>query len=182
MAEAYPMARTAMLANSGIKAMRVNDQDQEQNVRLASQSVQNAAVSGDPWIPIVGNIDFQELTSNGTALKAQEFLLYMQSLDNFRLKTYGLDNGGIFEKSAHTLESEQSMNVGGQQSRVYQDGLTIRQNFCDIVNSVWGLGIWCEPAQSAIGDLDMDGVAVDEKDQSGTVPGEQPAEESDNVE
>ena len=74
------------------------------------------------------------------------------------------------------------MNVGGQQSRVYQDGLTIRQNFCDIVNSVWGLGIWCEPAQSAIGDLDMDGTAVDEKDQSGTVPGEQPAEESDNVE
>lgn len=182
MAEAYPMARTAMLANSGIKAMRVNDQDQEQNVRLASQSVQNAAVSGDPWIPIVGNIDFQELTSNGTALKAQEFLLYMQSLDNFRLKTYGLDNGGIFEKSAHTLESEQSMNVGGQQSRVYQDGLTIRQNFCDIVNSVWGLGIWCEPAQSAIGDFDMDGTAVDEKDQSGMVPGEQPAEESDNVE
>lgn len=176
MAEAYPMARTAMIANSGIKGMRVNDQDQQQNVKLASQSVQRAAVTGDPWIPIIGNIDFQELTSSGTALKAQEFLLYMQSLDNFRLKTYGLDNGGIFEKSAHTLESEQAMNVGGQQSRVYQDGLTIRQNFCDIVNAIWGLGIWVEPAESAVGDLNMDGAAVDERDQSGT-QAEQPQAE-----
>lgn len=180
MAEAYPMARTAIIANSGIKAMRVNDEGQQQNVKLASQSVTQAALEGDPWIPIVGNIDFQDLTTSGSALKAQEFLLYMQSLDNFRLKTYGLDNGGIFEKSAHTLESEQAMNVGGQQSRVYQDGLTIRQNFCDIVNAIWGLGIWVETSESVVGDVNMDGKNVDELDQSGAVEGEQPQMEMGN--
>jgi hypothetical protein len=44
-----------------------------------------------------------------------------------------------------------------------QDGLSIRQNFCNICNSIWGLGIWCEPAQNVSGaDIDNDGVLYDE--------------------
>lgn len=181
MAEAYPMARTAIIASSGVKGMRVNDQDQQANVKAASRSVTRAAMEGDPWIPIIGNLDFQDLTSNGSALKAQDFLLYMQSLDNFRLKTYGLDNGGIFEKSAHTLESEQTMNMGGSQSRVYQDGLTLRQQFCDIVNAIWDIGIWCDISESAQGDINMDGMPVDEKDQSGAMTGDQPQGAQDDM-
>ena len=29
-----------------------------------------------------------------------------------------------------------------------QDGLEIRQHFCNIVNSIWGLGIWVEANQT----------------------------------
>ena len=72
------------------------------------------------------------------------------------------------------------MNVGGQQSRVYQDGLTIRQNFCDIVNAIWGLGIWVETSESVVGDVNMDGKNVDELDQSGAMEGEQPQMEMGN--
>ena len=43
-----------------------------------------------------------------------------------------------------------------------QDGTSIRQNFCNIVNSIWGLGIWCEPAQNVMGaDIDGDGLMYD---------------------
>ena len=46
-----------------------------------------------------------------------------------------------------------------------QDGLSIRQNFCNIVNSIWGIGIWCEPAQNISGtDTDGDGVIYDRND------------------
>lgn len=173
MAEAIPFARTSLIANSGVKGMRVNDQDQANNVQLASQSVTNASKTGSPWIPIVGNIEFQDLTSAGSALKSEEYLIYLQALDNYRLSLYGLKNGGLFQKKSHMLESEQEMNDGNT-GLVYQDGLTIRQNFCDFVNAVWGLGIWCEASETAVGrDDNMDGMIQDEDDQSG-IPGEQP--------
>ena len=47
-----------------------------------------------------------------------------------------------------------------------QDGTSIRQNFCNIVNSIWDLGIWCEPAENVSGtDANGDGVAYDRNEQ-----------------
>ena len=88
-------------------------------------------------------------------------MLAMQSLDNLRLSGYGIDNGGLFEKKAHELQTEADLN-GGPVGLVMQDGLSIRQNFCNIVNSIWGIGIWCEPAENIIGaDINGDGVVYD---------------------
>ena len=102
----------------------------------------------------------QELT-DGATLKAEEFMLALQSLDNFRLSTYGIDNGGLFQKKAHELQSEADIN-GGPVGLVLQDGLSIRQNFCNIVNSIWGIGIWCEPAENIMGmDQNGDGAIYD---------------------
>lgn len=173
MSEAFPMARTSLIANSGIKGMRVADQDSETNVKLASSSVTQAALNGEPWIPITSMQEFQDLTSAGSAMKSEEYLLYMQSLDNLRLQTYGLPNGGLFQKKAHELQSEADLNSGSD-SLIYNDGLTLRQSFCDLVNALWGLGIWCDISESAIGvDQNMDGEAIDKQDQSG-MPGTQP--------
>ena len=77
-------------------------------------------------------------------------MLAMQSLDNFRLSTYGLENGGLFHKKQQMLQSEQEMNDGNT-SLVYQDSLTRRQEFCNIVNSIWGLNIWCEEVETSEG-------------------------------
>ena len=166
MAESFPLARTSLIANSGIKGMRVNDEDQQATVKAASKSITRAALNGDIWIPVVGNIEFQELT-DGSALKSEEFLLYMQALDNFRLSLYGLDNGGLFQKKSHMLEAEQEMNAGNV-GLVYQDGLALRQKFCNLVNSIWGLGIWVEPSETVLNlDYDQDGDIDDDKDQSG---------------
>ena len=184
MAEAFPLARTSLIANSGIKGMRVNDEDQQATVKSASRSITRAALNGDIWIPIVGNIEFQELT-DGSALKSEEFLLYMQALDNFRLSLYGLDNGGLFQKKSHMLEAEQEMNAGNV-GLVYQDGLALRQKFCNLVNSIWGLGIWVEPSETVLNlDYDQDGDIDDDKDQSGVgneLPANQVSEEGENAE
>lgn len=163
MAECIPFMRTSLLLSTGVKGLRVQDADQAQNAADASRSMERAALEGDPYVPIVGNVDFQELNDGQTA-KAEEYMLAMQSLDNFRLSTYGIDNGGLFEKKAHELQSEADIN-GGPVGLVMQDGLSIRQNFCNIVNSIWGLGIWCEPAENIIGaDIDGDGLAYDRND------------------
>lgn len=164
-AEVIPMARTNLIASCGIKGMRVQDQDQQQNVEDAARSLQHNALTGKPWIPIVGNVEFQELTDNATG-KVQDYFLALQSLENFRLSTYGIDNGGLFEKKAHELQSEADIN-GGPVGLVMQDGTSIRQNFCTIANSIWGLGMWCEPAENIIGaDITGDGLEYD-RDESG---------------
>lgn len=65
--------------------------------------------------------------------------------------------------------------AAGQVSFELQDGLAQRQRFCDIANSIWGLGIWCEVSEVASGqDTNGDGLIADEQDQSGAAPGQQP--------
>ena len=163
MAECIPFMRTAMINSTGIKGVRVHDQDQEQNVAEGARSVERAALTGNPWVPVIGSVEFQELT-NGQLGKSEEYLLAMQALDNLRLSTHGIKNAGMLEKKAHMLQDEQDMNAGPVEL-VLQDGLSIRQNFCNIVNSIWDLGIWCEPSESAINaDLDKDGVAYEENE------------------
>lgn len=175
MSDCIPFMRTALLNSTGVQGMRVNSQDEQSNVTAASSLINKAALNGEKYVAIIGNIDFQNLT-DGEVAKSEEFLLAMQALDNFRLSTYGIENGGLFEKKAHTLESEQAMNTGNT-GIVYNDGLKIRQHFCDVVNSIWGLGIWCMPSEQAMGvDMSGDGIAMDEEDQSGTAQGEQPEE------
>ena len=134
MAECIPYMRTCLLAGSGIKGIRVQDADQADNVHDAARTMKHAALNQEPWIAIEGNVEMQELT-DGAVLKAEEYMLALQSLDNFRLSTYGIDNGGLFEKKAHELQSEADIN-GGPVGLVMQDGLAIRQNFCNIVNSI----------------------------------------------
>lgn len=164
MAECPAYMRTALIQGTGVQGVRVNDADQQAAVMEGSDSLQEAALTGDPWVPIVGNIEFQQLTGENVQ-KSEEYMLAMQSLDNLRLSGYGIDNGGLFEKKAHELQSEADIN-GGPVGLVLQDGLAIRQNFCNIVNSIWGLGIWCEPAQNIMGaDTDGDGLTYDRNDQ-----------------
>lgn len=161
MSNCIPYMNTALLLATGVEGIRVNDADQKDDIAVANRSMENAALTGEPYIPITGNVEFQEL-NNGNVAKAEEYMLAMQSLDNLRLSGYGIDNGGLFEKKAHELQSEADIN-GGPVGLVMQDGLSIRQNFCNIANSIWGLGIWCEPAQNVSGaDIDGDGLMYDE--------------------
>lgn len=159
-AECIPFMRTNLIASSGVKGMRVGDADQQDDVFQANQQIVSGALTGNINVPIVGTVEFQELASQIGA-KPAEFMLAMQSLDNFRLSTYGLENGGLFEKKQHILESENQVNQSNV-GLILQDGLSIRQNFCNIVNSIWGLNIWCEPSENETTDLNGDGVQYDE--------------------
>ena len=133
-AECIPFMRTNLIASSGVKGMRVGDADQQDDVFQANHQIMSGALTGNINVPIVGTVEFQELASTVGA-KPAEYMLAMQSLDNFRLSTYGLENGGLFEKKQHILEAENQVNQTSV-GLVMQDGLSIRQNFCNIVNSI----------------------------------------------
>ena len=174
-AEAFPLARTNLVNNCGVEGLRVTDEDASAQVESANNALVSAALNGRKYIPITAQIEMQELSAS-SALKSEEYLMYMEALDNFRLGLYGLENGGLFQKKAHMLGAEQQMNTQNT-GRILQDGLTLRQNFCDIVNAIWGLGIWCEVSETATGmDYNMDGEVQNDRDQSGEMSGEQPEE------
>lgn len=161
MSDCVPFLHTALMNSTGVAGMKVNNQDEYANVEAASRSINHAALNGKKWIPIVGSIDFQDLSS-GNIAKSEEFLLTLQALDNLRLSTLGLDNGGLFQKKSHMLAAEQEMNAGNT-GLIMQDSLTLRQHFCNIVNSIWGLGMWCEASEVTLGiDRNMDGQVSDD--------------------
>ena len=160
MAECFPYMRTALKNSTGVQGMRVGTENESANVWAANNAINKAALEGDSKVPIVGTVDFQDLTSGETA-KAEEFLLAMQSLDNYRLSLYGLDNGGLFQKKSHMLQAEQEMNTGNV-GLVMRDSLQNRQDFCTLCNSLFGLNMWCEVSETVIGmDTTGDGVAGD---------------------
>lgn len=174
LADCLPMARTALICNSGIKGIKVSDPDQAPIVKAASDATYISAITGSPWVPIGSQVDMEDLTSAGTALRSEEFLLMMQGVDNYRLSLYGLKNGGLFQKKAHMLEAEAEMNDGNV-GIVYNDGLLRRQQFCDIINSRWNLGVWCDASESVVGtDRNGDMMVGDTEDQSGEYQGSQP--------
>lgn len=160
MAECVPMARTALLNSTGVNGMRVGSADEAANVYTANEALKAAALNGQSKIPIIGIQEFQDLSS-GEIAKAEEYFQAMQALDNFRLSTYGLENGGLFAKKAHELQTESDMNTR-KGSRALQDGLTNRQNFADMANSLFGTSILVEVGESEVGDVNMDGVGYDD--------------------
>lgn len=177
MSECVPYMQTSLLLGTGIQGIRVQDADQAHNVTDAARSMKDAALTQSPWIAVEGAVEFQELAT-GQLAKAEEYMLAMQSLDNLRLSGYGIDNGGLFEKKTHLLESEAEIN-GGPVGLVLQDGLQIRQNFCNIVNSIWGLGIWCDVNQNiSRADTDGDGLYYEDDSDGGNTGVESDSEEN----
>lgn len=165
MSDCIPFMRTALLNGTGVMGMRVGNENEQAAVDAASNAINKAALEGRKYVGIMGQLDFQELT-DGPVAKAEEYMLALQSLDNFRLSLYGLDNGGLFQKKSHMLQAEQEMNAGNT-GLVAEDGLRNRQKFCTIANTLWGGSMWCEPSECTIGiDRDGDMVAGDDGEHS----------------
>lgn len=162
-AECIPFMNTALQSSTGVTGMRVPDDDSAASVMAANNSTKLAALNGQRYIPITGTIDFQEL-AGGSVMKSSEYMQAMESLDNFRLSLFGLQNSGLFQKKSHMLQEEQDL-AGGNVGLIMDSGLKIRQRACNIINSIWSLGVWVEVAESAVSiDKNMDGEISDEED------------------
>ena len=179
-ASMIPYARTAAMLSTGVKGVRVNDSAEAEDVMVGSNTIDVAAQTGNPWVPLLGKLDYQEL-NGGVAYKPTDFMQLMQSLDNVRLSTYGIDNGGLFEKKSQILESENSINASNT-AVALTDGLAIRQNFCNIVNSIWHLGIWCDVTETAAMRDDNGDGRIDENDPTASQSGSEGGNSDGNTE
>ena len=129
-----PYLNTLLSNNTGVNGVRVNDDSEQSSVSRASDTCNLAALNGKRWIPITGTLDFQDLSSPVAGARAEDMLLTMEAIDNIRIGTYGVDNGGIFEKKAHLLESENRAS-NASTGLVCEDGLWQRREFANLINS-----------------------------------------------
>ena len=156
--------RTALLNATGVRGVRVNTEDESFQVYEASKSMNDAALAGQKYIPMIGDgLDFQDFT-DGTVGKAEDFLLAMQSIDNMRLGALGLGSNAIFEKKAHELQTEANM-AQGSVSLILEDSLLRRQTACQIAAKLWGIPMSVNVSEPASGfDANMDGVVSQNKE------------------
>ena len=167
-ADCIPFIRTNLILATGIQGLRVTDADVGKfEASMLAQKMYTAALNGEPYTALTANAELQELQPNSTT-KASEYFLALQSIDNLLLSTHGLENTGLYEKKAHILESENQVNATNV-SLTLADRLAWRQNFCNIVNSIWDLGMWCEVAEPVVGmDMNQDGIPYDENGNAGS--------------
>ena len=172
MAKHLPLLQTKLIASSGVRGLRVANADDSGQVLISNDSIRRAALNSDIFIPITASQEFQDLATLSEGSRIEDLYMSLQSLENIRLANYGLDHGGIFEKKAHVLESEQAMNQSNV-GLVFKDALRLRQEFCNRVNSLFGLSIWVEPSEAVLGiDNNLDGYSYDIDDGSNVEGGE----------
>lgn len=164
--EIIPFMRTSLLNGTGIEGMKIDSPDMAEEVINASNLLVKASLMGQRWIPMASGVT-SEVLSHSQGAKTEEFLLAIQSLDNWRLSFHGLENGGLFQKKAHMLESEQAGNTGNA-GLIMADKVQNRQEFCNIANSIWGLAMWAESSEivSEI-DRNMDGEMDNDDSEAG---------------
>ena len=151
-----PFMRTALTNATGIVGVRVQNQDEASNVAAANSSLKEAALNGKMFIPIVGQVEMQEMTGNGS-LRAQEFLLALQGIENYQKEIYGIGSNGLMQKASHMLANEQAMNQASGSS-AFDDGLMWRQWWCVMVNTLYGTETWCDMGD--VGMLDANNMAA----------------------
>lgn len=169
MSDYIPFLTTNLMVGTGVTGYRVQDSTCKDEVKAAASAIYNAALNKNPYVAITSGVQIQELTGSARN-NAEDYLMAFQSLDNFRLSTYGIANGGVYEKKQHILESENAINYSTVMS-AFEDGLKQRQHACDIANSLWGLTMWCEPSEAALGaDTNGDGLVVDNDPATEEIP------------
>lgn len=143
MSDCVPLMRTALINGVGITGIKVRSQDEQINVASANEQLQNASINGDRYIGIINGLDMQEIADGRSTMLIDQYTRALASLDNIRVSAYGIPNGGVYEKAEHMLQDEQDL-ASNRNSLVFEDSLAYREDACDIINSIWGLGVWIE--------------------------------------
>ena len=136
------MMRTSCIAGTGTRSVRIDNESEAPNVTEASHSIIDGALTGETLIPVVGKLDFQDL-SNKPTLHSEEYMMAMRSVDNLRLASMGIDNGGMFEKNGTMLKDEHGSSHNCTQMML-DDGLMQRQRWANQMNTMLGTEITCE--------------------------------------
>lgn len=143
----FPYAETAALSKTGVKGIKVTNEQEAEDVASLNDSIKYGALNQELMFGIKAAQDLQDFASESAA-DVSQYLELFQSLENFRKATYGISTGGLMQKQSHMLDKEAKMN---QTNNISQgnDSLYQRQMACVIFYSLTGIPIWCDIKQAA---------------------------------
>ena len=123
------------------------DANQKEAIENEFQNLDAQILSGKRAIVVTSELQLQELTGGAQAKDQARYFQTYQSFDNLRKDIIGLSNGGQFMKQEHTTQMETEVNTSSG-SATLENGLRLRQEFCDLVNEYFGLSISVSANQS----------------------------------
>lgn len=158
-ADMFQYMRTSAMMGSGVRGVRVGDPDGAEGVISAADAIDDAALNGQCFIPMLSRAEFQDLSQTG-AYNTQDYMLAIQGLDNFRKQCLGVDNAAMFDKKSYVNETQSQSGI--THSGTLQDRARQLDNAFSIFNSIWGtewyVEIDGEVSQEAYeGDTDTEG-------------------------
>lgn len=136
--------KSALINASGFNLFAADGQQDNELMQMQIESINEDRENGQLAAvvsKILGNIE--NLQSNAPAAM-QDFWASLQSVDNLRLKSMGIRNDGLQQKSQYQNIQEQTMDISDA-LQVYWNSFMERVKFSAIVNSIWGLEIYPEP-------------------------------------
>lgn len=134
-----------LISSAKVFYLVAQDEAQKQAIEAELQNLDIQILNGKRAFVVVSPTELQSLTKESSKDSARYFQSY-QSFDNLRKDILGIPNGGTFMKQEHMTQAESSQN-GNSASSVYNNGLRMRQEFCDIANAIFGTNITVEDNQ-----------------------------------
>lgn len=164
-ADVLVLIKKNMINSTMLHTVVVEDQNQKQFIE--SQLMNWADENLLKYVTVITKqgLKLEELKSPAK-LETQTLFEAWTSYDNLRKTLIGLRNNGLFQKTAHSLETE----VDGQAEQsdaVYKNGLRMRKDFVELVNKKFGLDIVveeCIDEQGAKDDNLKDAEGLDTRD------------------
>ena len=144
MVQVLIQTKSALINSSGFNLFAADGEQDNDLMQMQIDAINKDREEGQLAAVVsklLGNIE--NLQSNAPAAM-QDFWASLQSVDNLRLKSMGIRNDGLQQKSQYQNIQEQSMDINDS-LQVYWNSFMERIKFSAIVNSIWGLDIYPEP-------------------------------------
>lgn len=159
MATLMQIINTAMFGNADHNLIQVESESELDSINMQINAINFDILKGKRFTPIVGKLPITPLkTTNSSDLEG--LWNTFNSLNNFLKSITGVANAGVFDKKAHLLQAEQSLN-GSNADDIYYNGLRVRQEFCLMVQAYYNYPIWCQ-SKRAMTEAEAENMAMGE--------------------
>ena len=136
--------KSALINSSGFNLFSTDTEASTDIMQLQIDAINSDREKGKLSAVVSKSLgDIENLQSNAPSAMG-DFWNSLVSADNLRLKSMGIRNDGLVQKSQYQNIQEQSIDINDAM-QVYWNAFMERVKFSAIVNSIWGLGIYPEP-------------------------------------
>lgn len=136
--------KSALINSSGFNLFSSDSESSNDIMQMQIDAINKDREKGK-LAAVVSNLlgQIENLQSNAPA-SMQDFWNSLQAADNLRLKSLGIQNDGVVQKSQYQNIASQALDMNDS-LQVYFNSFLERVKFSAIVNSIWGLNIYPEP-------------------------------------
>lgn len=151
MVEILVLVNIDLINSAKVWTIVAEDEAQKRAIEMEFEGLDAKILNGKRVIVVTSKQTLQELSGEKNSKDSNRYFQVYQSFDNLRKDILGISNAGTFMKNSIQTDSEVAQNQN-QGTMIMQNALRQRQEFCDIVNKLWGLNITVKLKDAEVAD------------------------------